>query len=46
MMMLVIRPAMLFRKFGLPQAIISRSILPENRGFTNFKSAFPRKKGT
>ena len=42
----VILPAILFKKFGLPQATICRIILPVKAGRQNRSSALPRKKGT
>ena len=44
-MMDVTLPAMLFKKFGLPQATICRIIRPEKRGRQNRSSAFLRKNG-
>lgn len=41
----VIRPATLFKKLGLPQATICRTIFQENRGLRNRSTAFPRRKG-
>ena len=40
----VILPAMLFKKFGLPQATIWRIMAKENRGRQNLSTAFPRTK--
>ena len=40
------RPAMLLRKFGLPQATIWRIIWPRKRGRVKRSSIFPRAKGT
>ena len=42
----VTRPAMLFRKLGLPQATICRTIRAEKRGRHRRSSALPRKNGT
>ena len=36
---------MLFKKLGLPQAMICRSIFQENRGRQKWRMATPRKKG-
>ena len=41
----VIRPAMLLRKFGLPQAMICRIILMRNCGRQKRSIAFLRRKG-
>ena len=41
----VIRPAILFKKLGLPHAMICRIMLTENLGTPNRSSVLPRKKG-
>ena len=46
MRMEVMRPARLFRKLGLPQDTISRSMAGFSRGRMKRSSACPRKKGT
>ena len=42
----VILPAILLKKFGLPQATICRIMAKEKRGRQNFSTAFLRAKGT
>ena len=41
----VIRPEILLRKLGLPQATICRTMPAVNRGRQNFSWSFPRAKG-
>ena len=46
MTMLVMRPAMLFRKFGLPQDTICLIMAGEKRGRVKRSSVFLRRNGT